>query len=193
MRRLVGDVLERAQHRRRQRIEALRHPRIAAVGGIEELHQVVGADREEIDAVEQFVELEQQRRHFQHGADLHPLGQRVAVTAQMRQLDLDQRLGLVELLHHGDHREHHAQFAPAGGAQQRAHLAAQQAGPVEAEPDGAPAERRIFLLDVAQIGQHLVAADIEGAEGHRPLAGGIEHGAVKRELLAGARQRIGAP
>ena len=58
--RLVGDVLERAQHRRRQRIKALRHARIAAVGGIEELHQVVGADREEIDALQQFVELEQQ-------------------------------------------------------------------------------------------------------------------------------------
>ena len=39
------------------------------------------------------------------------------------------------------------------------------------------------------IGQHLVAADVERAEGHRPVAGGIEHGAVKRELLAGARQR----
>ena len=61
-------------------------PRIAAVGGIEELHQVVGADREEIDALEQFVELEQQRRHFQHGADLDALRQRVAVPAQMRQL-----------------------------------------------------------------------------------------------------------
>ena len=63
-----------------------RHPGIAAVGGIEELHQVVGADREEIDPLQQFVELEQQRRHFQHGADLHPLRQRVAVPAQMRQL-----------------------------------------------------------------------------------------------------------
>ena len=71
---------------------------IAAVGGVEELHQVVGADREEIDALEQFVELEQQRRHLDHGADLDALGQRVAVAAQMRQLELDQRLGLVEFL-----------------------------------------------------------------------------------------------
>ena len=173
--RLVGDVLERAQHRRRQRIEALRYPRVAAVGGIEELHQVVGADRQEIDAVEQFVELEQERRHFQHGADLHALGQRVAVPAQMRQLDLDQGLGLVEFLHHGDHREHQTQFAPAGGAQQRAHLRAQKPGPVEAEPDGAPAERRVFLFDIAHIGQHLVAADVERAEGHRAFARGVEH------------------
>jgi hypothetical protein len=72
----------------------------------------------------------------------------------------------------------------------RSGLAAQQPGPVEAEPDGAPAERRILLLDIAHIGQHLVAADIESAEGHRPLARGIEHGAVKPELLVGARQRV---
>ena len=42
---------------------------------------------------------------------------------------------------------------------------------------------------VAHIGQHLVAADIEGAEGHRLVAGGVEHGAIERELLGGARQR----
>ena len=46
----------------------------------------------------------------------------------------------------------------------------------------------IFLLDVAHVGQHLVAADVEGAEGHRLVAGGIEHGAVERVLLAGARK-----
>ena len=80
------------------------------------------------------------------------------------------------------------QLAPAGGAQQRADLAAQQAGPVEAEPDGAPAERRVLLLDVAHIGQHLVAADVERAEGHRLVAGGVEHRAVERELLGGARE-----
>ena len=85
------------------------------------------------------------------------------------------------------------QLAPAGGAQQRAHLAAQQAGPVEPEPDRAPAERRILLLDVAHVGQHLVAADVERAEGHRLLAGGVEHRAVERELLAGARQRRSRP
>ena len=112
----------------------------------------------------------------------------MAVTAQMGELDFDQRLGLVEFLHHRDHRKHHAQFAAGGGAQQRPHLAAQQSRAVEAEPDRAPAERRIFLLDVAQIGQHLVAADIEGAEGHRLLVGRIEHRAIKRRLLAGARQ-----
>ena len=39
------------------------------------------------------------------------------------------------------------QLAPAGGLEQRAQLRAQQAGPVEAEADRAPAERRVLLLD----------------------------------------------
>ena len=85
------------------------------------------------------------------------------------------------------------QLAPAAGAQQRAHLAAQQARPVEPEADRAPAERRVLLLDVAHVGQHLVAADIERAEGHRLVAGGVEHGAVERELLGGARQASPPP
>ena len=61
--------------------------------------------------------------------------------------------------------------APGGGPEQRAHLRAQQPGPVERQPDGAPAERGVLLLRLAQIGQHLVAADVEGAEHHRLAAG----------------------
>ena len=189
----VGDLLERAQHRRRQRIEAVGDARIAAVDRVEELDEVVRADRQEIDPLEQFVELEQERRHLDHGADLDPLGQLVAVPAQMGQLALDQRLGLVELVHGGDHRKHDAQLAAGGGAQQRAHLAAQQAGPVEAEPDRAPAQRRVLLLDVAHIGQHLVAADVERAERHRLAAGGVEHGAIERQLLARCAETAAPP
>ena len=37
---------------------------------------------------------------------------------------------------------------PPAARSMRAHLAAQQAGPVEAEADRAPAERRILLLDL---------------------------------------------
>ena len=67
---LVDDVLKRTQDRRRKRIEPFRDPRIAAVGGVKELHEVVGADGEEIDSLEQFVELEQERWDLDHRADL---------------------------------------------------------------------------------------------------------------------------
>ena len=65
---------------------------------------------------------------------------------------------------------------------------AQKGGTVETEPDGAPAQRRIFLLDVAHVGQHLVAADIERAEGHRLVVGRIENRPVERVLLARPRE-----
>ena len=103
----------------------------------------------------------------------------MAVAAKVSQLALDQRLGLVELSHRGDHREHQLELAPAGGAQQRAHLAAQEAGPVEPEPDRAPAQGRVLLLDIAHVGQDLVAADVERAEGHGLFAGGVKHRAVE--------------
>ena len=48
----------------------------------------------------------------------------------------------------------------------------------------------IFLDHGLHIGQRLVAADVEGAEGHRLRAGGIQHRAVQRELVAGARQAL---
>ena len=101
----VGDVLERAQDRRRERVEAAGDARVAAVGGEQELHQVVRADGEEIDMREQFVELEEQRGHLDHAADLDLVGQLVAVAAQMRELALDQGLGLVEFVDGRDHRE----------------------------------------------------------------------------------------
>ncbi len=183
---LIGDDLERAQNRRRDRIEAIGDARIASVGGIEKLHEIIGADGEEVDAIEQFVELVEQRRHLEHGPDLDLLGQLVAVPAQVGEFALDQRLGLVEFLDGGDHRKHDFQVASARGAQQRADLAAQQARAVETQSYGAPTERRVLLLDIAHVGQHLVAADVEGAERHRLVAGRIEHGAVERELLGRA-------
>ena len=179
--------MQRAQHRRRKRIEAIGDAPVAAVGGVQELHQVVGADREEIHALDQRIELEQQRRHLDHGADLDAIRQLVAAAAQRGQLALDQLLGLVELGAGRDHREHDLQLAAGGGLQQRADLAAHQARPVEPEPDRAPAERRVLLGLVAHVGQDLVAADIERAERHRLVLRGIEHRAVERELIADAR------
>ncbi len=85
------------------------------------------------------------------------------------------------------------QRAAAAGAQQCADLAAQQAGAIEAKTDRAPAERRVLLDDGLHIGQRLVAADVEGAERHRLGAGGIEHRAIERQLLAGAGQALRRP
>ena len=179
------DVAQRAERRHSDRVEPPGDPLIAAIGSIEELEQIVGADRDEIDSLEQFVELIEQRRYFEHGADVGALRQLVTVPAQMGELALDERFCFVEFFDCRDHREHQPKVAAAGRAQERANLAAQEPRAVETEPDGAPSESRILLLDVTHIGQQLVAADVECPERHRPLAGSIEHGAVERELIGG--------
>ena len=153
------------------------------------MHQVVGADGKEIDAFEQFIKLEQKGGDFEHRADLDPFGQFVAVPAQMRQFDLDQRLRLIEFFDDGNHRKHQLEAAPAGRSQQRANLAAQQAGPIETEPDRPPTKRRVFLLDIAHVRQYLVATNVEGAEGDRLFSRGIKNGPVECELFARPRQR----
>ena len=61
--------------------------------------------------------------------------QRVAMLTQISQFAFDHRLGLIELPHLRDHREHDAQRTPGRRAQQRTNLAAQQTGAVESEPD----------------------------------------------------------
>ncbi len=141
----------------------------------------------------QFVELIEQRRHLHHGADVDAFRQRMAVLAQIGQLALDDRLGLIEFGDIRNHREHDLQRAAAAGPQQRADLAAQQSRPVEPEPDRAPAERGIFLDHGLHIGQRLVAADVERPERHGLGAGGIQHRAIERELVGGCAAGSGRP
>ena len=182
----IGDVPQRSQHRKREIVETRAHPQVTAIRRKQELRQVIGADRQKIDPFEQFVELIQQCRHLHHGSDLDALRQPMVVAAQIHQFAFHQVAGVVEFAHDRDHRKHHLQLAPRSRAQHGADLAAQQRRAIEAEPDGTPAERGVFLLHIAHVGQHLVAADVEGAERHRTAAGRVEDGAVKRQLLTGA-------
>ena len=114
----------------------------------------------------------------------------MAVLAQIGQLALDNRLGLVEFGDIGNHREHDLQRATAAGPQQRADLTAQQSRPVQPEPDRPPAERGIFLDHRLHIGQRLVTANVERPERHGLGAGGVQHGAVERQLVRTARQAL---
>ncbi len=59
---------------------------------------------------------------------------------------LQQRARLPEFVDLGDHGDHDRELAARRRLEQRAKLGAQQARPVERQPDGAPAERRVFFL-----------------------------------------------
>src|ERR1700722_8598112 len=77
------------------------------------------------------------------------------------------------------HRGHDLEIAPRSGADQGAKLHPQQRRAVEPDAKGAPSERRVLLIDALHVGQELVAAEVEGAEGDWPLASGPEDGVVK--------------
>ena len=104
--------LQHAQERHRQRIEAVGELRVAAVGRHDELEQVVGADRDEIDRRHQLVELAQQRRHFEHGAELQAGRQMVGEARQMPHLLVDDLARLRDLAKLGDHRQHERSSRP---------------------------------------------------------------------------------
>ncbi len=96
---------------------------------------------------------------------------------------VEQAAGRFELGDLGDHRELDEKVVAAGGAQQGAQLLAQHRRAIEADADGAPAHRRIVLGRVRQVGQHLVAADIERAEDDRPALGLFVDAPVKCGLI----------
>ncbi|PAV93009.1 hypothetical protein WR25_01598 [Diploscapter pachys] len=62
------DARQEAQDRWAQPVIAFGEPRVGAIGGKQELRQVVGADRQEVEIGQQQVELLGERGHFQHRA-----------------------------------------------------------------------------------------------------------------------------
>src|SRR3546814_15708782 len=75
------------------------------------------------------------------------------------------------------HREHDVEGATGGGLHQRARLDLQQTLAFERQAQGAPTHRRILferlLVDV-QIGQRLVAPDVDASEDPRAVARHVE-------------------
>ena len=115
------------------------------------------------------------------------LGSSIPLRRSSGELHVEQAAGGLELGDLGHHREHDLQV-PAGRRQhQRAQLAAQDGRPVEHHTQRPPAHGRIVLGRHAPVGQMLVAADIEGAERHRPAAGSVQRVAIVRRL--GVRRR----
>ena len=69
--RIVPAHAPKAAKTAREKIIAGAGLRIAPIGGIEKLHQIIGADRQEIEIRQQFIQLPNQSRHFQHGAQFN--------------------------------------------------------------------------------------------------------------------------
>ena len=187
----MNHPLEEPQDRRAKPVITLGQLGIGAIGGEQELGQVIGADRQEAEARQQHVEHLGQRGDFEHRAEMDALGQQLLLRAQIGELFVEHRLGRIELPWLGDHREHDIERAPGRGFEQRARLHLHQPFAFERESQRAPAHRRVLVLRGdfrGEIGHRLVAADIHGAEDHRLLARRVEHIAIEARLALALRQ-----
>ena len=162
---LLDDQAHRSQRGGAQGIIAAGKLGVAAVGGEEELHQIIGADRGEVDERQQVVELPQERRDLDHGAELQGRGQLVTALQQVLLLEFHHLHRALVFLDVGDHREHDLHRRAFRRHHQGAKLQTEKGRPVERHADRAPAQGRVLLLRLAEIGQHLVGTDVEGTEG----------------------------
>jgi hypothetical protein len=118
------------------------HRIVAAVDGQGVLDQVVGADREEIQAAQEGAECQRRGGNLDHAADLD----RVELLPRLAQLEagqLDQAQGLFDLLGMGQHRDQQAHPAVVRGAQDRAQLHQEELRLGQAEADRAQAQGRV--------------------------------------------------
>ena len=67
---------------------------------------------------------------------------------------------------------------------------AQHRRAIEADADCPPAHCRIVFCGVRQVGQYLVAADIQGAKDHRTVLGLIEYAPIELGLLVDAGKAV---
>ena len=95
------------QHGRMQRVVQVRHRFVGAVDGQRVLDQVVGADRQEVEVLQEGAQRQRRRRDLDHRAQLHrPVGD--AAVVQLGAREVEQRQRLADLAGMRQHR------APAG-------------------------------------------------------------------------------
>ncbi len=136
----------KAQHRRRQSIVTVGDAQIAAIGGEQKLCQIIGSDRQKIDALQQSRHLPGERRHFQHRSHPHPIGHALAVRLLTLQFQIEDRPQPVKLRDLGHHWEHHVQITADRGLNQGTELLAEDGRAVQTDADRPPAHGRIVPL-----------------------------------------------
>ena len=117
-----NDMRDQVDHRRMQRVIEMRHGVVAAVDRQRVLNQVVGADRQKIEALGEGLNDQCGGRNFNHAADLDlaVVGNELVFEFLPRLRDESQSLIDFRCTH--QHRDQDAQLAVVRGAQQRAQL-----------------------------------------------------------------------
>ena len=173
-----------------QRIVEVGDARVVAIHRHQILGQIVGADRNEIDARLQLRDHKQHRRHFNHHADAR-FGDHVAQHLfYFTSGALDQPHRVVDLVDMADHRQQNAEVAGGGvGAQHGAHLHQKNLRLIERQANAAPAEARILFAD-RHVGQLFIGADVERAQRDRLVVKQLQHALILRHLLLFGREAV---
>ena len=148
---------DQAQHRRMQRVELAGQLRMRAIHRERVLRKVVGADRQEIGLGGELVGEHRRGGRLDHHAERSGVAP-LALLEQRRARRARPARRSPSAAGCGTCRLH---------AQDRAQLRAQQIRPPEARAHAAQPERRIVLARHRQIGDRLVAADVERADRQR--------------------------
>ena len=159
-----GNALQGAQYRRMVREVEIGDVLVRTVHGEDVLHEVVAADRQEIRLVGEFFRDFDGGRQFQHRPELRFVVVGDAVLLQLLQALAHDVAGLDEIVDGRNQREHDPQLHARAGAQECAQLLREDFLIPERKPDRAEAQERVRLARIREVGEHLVAADIEGAE-----------------------------
>ncbi|MPM60808.1 hypothetical protein SDC9_107662 [bioreactor metagenome] len=193
-------VGHQAQHRRMHRVIQMGHRLVGAVDGQRVLHQVIGADRQEIKVFEEAAHHQRRRRHLDHGAHLQrAIGHSARVKFGAGHVELGERL--LDLAHTREHGEQQVHRPVHRRTQNGAQLGAEHGGVRKAPADGAQAQRRVERRALAvPLLQRLVGANVDGANGHRRALHALQRLAVRSVLLvlvgqlayAAHEQKLGA-
>ena len=183
--------VQQAQHRWMQRAVKIAQRLIVAVGGEQVLHQIVGADGQEIGGADEGGQRDRRRRHFDHRAQRHVLGDGAAFPAEFALHIGHQGAHRDHFLAAADHRYQHTHRAVGAGAQDRAQLGAEQVDARQRQAHAAQAQGRVGFAgqrEAAFIG--LVRADIERADGDGAPGHAQHQIAIGAELLSFVGQRV---
>ena len=169
LRRIYGHADE-LQHGGIGRLVEIGDRLVAAVGGHRVLHEVVGADREEVDMARKLVGIERRRGHFDHRADANGVVVGDAVFVELRLDVAEDHRGRDKLVDAAHHRIHDRHIPEGRGAEQGPQLRAENVGVGKEIAYRAVAKEGIGLLR-GNAPHKLVAADVERADRYRAAVG----------------------
>ena len=147
------------------------------------MHEIIGADAEEVGFLGQLIRDEGGSRQLDHGADFDVVVVGDASVGKLLFAFLEVCVGAAEFVDLSDHRIHQPDLPVVCGAQDGAELRFEKLRLGQAEADGPAAEKRIVFAIMAGKVAELVAADVERADDYAMRGAAFGHEFVSLVLF----------